>query len=483
MGVTVGCTGGRTVDGGPYHRAMRHPLIFAVAVLVALPAIAAAEKDLPLDVTKHGIMYRVPGMDAVKVRRDLTLAGAPKIDLYMPAKARGRLPVVVFANGVGDPPGSKVKSWKIYEDWARLIAARGYAAVLHEADASRPRQEIAGVLEALSAQGASLGLDAGRIAVWACSGNVHHALPLLMDDAPRGVRAAVIYYGAGSAKALRKDLPVFWVLAGQDGPGLIAGQRALWKRAIDEGAPWTMRDEPGLPHAFDGLDTSEASRRAVAATLAFFDEHLGTLPPPPPPSAARDILADLYGQRFAEAVKKLEPRAAAHPEDADTQNALANAYRQSGRPAEAVALYRRLHTAQPDNVFVARNLVISASAASDCKTAAPVAAAIGDRVKDPPYLTARATCELLDGNREAAEKTIAAVVASGSNAGVLHYNLACALALAGRRDDALTHLERSVAAGWNNAAHTAADSDLASLRETPRFKAVMAKLQAAAAAK
>lgn len=110
--------------------------------------------------------------------------------------------------------------------------------------------------------------------------------------------------------------------------------------------------------------------------------------------------------------------------------------------------------------------------------AVKVAARLGDKVKDPPYLTARATCELLGGDKAAAEKTIAAVVASGSNAGVLHYNLACALALAGKRDDALDHLERSVAAGWSDATHMSQDPDLTSLRETPRYKALLAKMQA-----
>jgi len=56
-------------------------------------------------------------------------------------------------------------------------------------------------------------------------------MPFLMDDAPRGIRAAVIYYGVGPARTLRKDLPVFYVLAGKDGAGLIQGERALWARA------------------------------------------------------------------------------------------------------------------------------------------------------------------------------------------------------------------------------------------------------------
>jgi hypothetical protein len=63
-------------------------------------------------VTKHGIVYRVPGMASVKVRRDIALVGVPKLDLYMPAGAKpGKLPVVVFINGVGDRPDSRLKDW------------------------------------------------------------------------------------------------------------------------------------------------------------------------------------------------------------------------------------------------------------------------------------------------------------------------------------------------------------------------------------
>src|SRR5262245_43806075 len=104
-------------------------------VVVLVASVASAAPDKPLDVTKHGIVHRVPGMPAVTVRRDIALAGAPKLDLYTPASAKaGKLPVVVFINGVGDRPDSRLKDWQIYQDWARVVAARGYAAVLHATD-------------------------------------------------------------------------------------------------------------------------------------------------------------------------------------------------------------------------------------------------------------------------------------------------------------------------------------------------------------
>ena len=56
-----------------------------------------------------------------------------------------------------------------------------------------------------------------------------------------------------------------------------------------------------------------------------------------------------------------------------------------------------------------------------------------------------------------------------------HYNLACALARQGKTDDALAHLEKSVALGFSAAKHMEADDDLARLRDLPRFQAALKK--------
>ena len=66
-------------------------------VLFFLLIPVGVRADLPLDVTRHGIVYRVPGMAKVSVRKDIRLTGAPGFDLYRPAgKPAARLPVVVF---------------------------------------------------------------------------------------------------------------------------------------------------------------------------------------------------------------------------------------------------------------------------------------------------------------------------------------------------------------------------------------------------
>lgn len=57
------------------------------------------------------------------------------------------------------------------------------------------------------------------------------------------------------------------------------------------------------------------------------------------------------------------------------------------------------------------------------------------------------------------------------------YNLACAYAMAGSTDKALDNVERAIQAGLKRRQQYESDGDLASLRESPRFKALMQQLE------
>ncbi len=62
------------------------------------------------------------------------------------------------------------------------------------------------------------------------------------------------------------------------------------------------------------------------------------------------------------------------------------------------------------------------------------------------------------------------------------YNLACAYALSGEKDKALTAFETAIDAGFKDTGHAQRDSDLKSLQTAPRFKAAIARAEAKAAA-
>ena len=54
-----------------------------------------------------------------------------------------------------------------------------------------------------------------------------------------------------------------------------------------------------------------------------------------------------------------------------------------------------------------------------------------------------------------------------------HYNLACAYALDGQSEEALSELGQAVANGYDDPEHLRADPDLESLRKMPRFLEIL----------
>ena len=63
---------------------------------------------------------------------------------------------------------------------------------------------------------------------------------------------------------------------------------------------------------------------------------------------------------------------------------------------------------------------------------------------------------------------------------IVHYNLACSLALLGRADDAIDELTRAVDLGYEDVEHMLKDRDLRSLRTDPRFEGLARRLKEAA---
>jgi len=59
------------------------------------------------------------------------------------------------------------------------------------------------------------------------------------------------------------------------------------------------------------------------------------------------------------------------------------------------------------------------------------------------------------------------------------YNLACSLALLCRLDEALAELENAVELGYDDAEFLRQDDDLANLRDVPRFRALIERLEGA----
>lgn len=394
----------------------------AFALSVVLGSSAIAQTTDPYDAFSYEVVVPTPPESALRVTKDVVYArgdrGPLKLDVYRPrTSAKGSLPpAVVFANVVGER-GRPFRTTEIYRSWARLLAASGIAGVVMDSEAAHALDNLGQAVEHLRKNGAALGVDGDRLGVWACSANVIIALPWLMNSAPEAVRTAVIYYGTGEVTRIRPDFPLLHVMASRDSSELIANQKKIWDLARAEGAPWTTVVARGLPHAFDALDESEASRRIVLQTVDYLVRGLARLPPTPAPSKARRYMQAVYGRQGAEAIAVLRERLAEKPDDIQALSELGRAQLIAGERAGSIKTY---------DALVARN--------------------------DVP---ARVRSTAL-------------------------YNLACAHALEGHKDLALGRLEEAVVAGYTNAAELSADSDLESLRKEQRYQALVQRLEAGA---
>ncbi len=264
------------------------------------------------DMARKRIVYDSPGMREVTLQRDLVYGNSADsnpllMDLYRPAAVKGRaaLPVVVFVAGYADPGFSKVvgcrfKEMGAYVSWSELIAASGMVAITYTNE--QPVEDLSTLLRHLAEEAESLGIDAGRIGLWACSGNVPTALAELIDDQPPGaIACAALCYGymldldadtavKDAAKTfgfatpisdmtaadLNLSTPLLVVQAGKDQmPGINHTiDRFCDALMATDNAQLTRLNLPDAVHAFDLEQATQASREAISEIVEFFKARL-----------------------------------------------------------------------------------------------------------------------------------------------------------------------------------------------------------------
>ena len=253
------------------------------------------------EVARKQVVYRIPGMDDVPVRREIaykTSEGGPLlIDIYYPpATTPGtRVPLVVIVLGYPDPQ-SGGRMFGPLTSWARLIAMSGMAAAIY--GTSIPDEDVQDVFAYLRENAASLGIDSHRVGVYAASANVPVALSLLMRDADFrcaallsgftfDVEGSTVFaeasrqYGFVNATAGRSidelpaDVPMFVLRAGLEHfPGVNAALDQFAARAVARNLPLTLVNHATGPHAADMDDDTDATRRIVRQVLDFLRLHL-----------------------------------------------------------------------------------------------------------------------------------------------------------------------------------------------------------------
>ena len=269
-------------------------------------------EDTPRDhIAKTRVVCTLPGMDAVRIRRDETYrvagTGALTMDLYYPpdSQSAGRTPAVIFVTGYNDAGaqrmlGCRMKELGAYISWGQLAAASGLVGITYTN--SDPAADVHAVLQHVRQHAASLGIDETRIGLWASSGNVPNALAVLMRGSQDVLKCAVLCYAytldldgssriadaskqfgfvnpsAGKAvEDLPRDLPLFIARAGRDQmPGLNDALDRFVAGALACNLPLTFVNHASGPHAFDLFDDGDISRGIVRRILAFLQFHLLT---------------------------------------------------------------------------------------------------------------------------------------------------------------------------------------------------------------
>jgi acetyl esterase/lipase len=267
----------------------------------SLPAPARPAPTPEQMATLPSVLH-LPGEDAAVVRRDVvygTVAGKPlHFDLYLPPGAAATPRAgIVFVSGASD-----TRDWGIYRSYGRLAAAQGFAGIVYEKRYERG-QVLEGVadtemlLDWLREHARAQGVDPGRIVLWAFSGG-GILLGAGIDARRPEVRALIGFYPAldysqyfamypdslrarVKAKASPADIlqsrpaalpPTLIARAGLDDPLLNSGIMRFLRLALDGGRPIELINVAEGRHAFDALDDTEESRRAIRRGFEFAKE-------------------------------------------------------------------------------------------------------------------------------------------------------------------------------------------------------------------
>jgi hypothetical protein len=260
-------------------------------------------------ISKKRVVYSMPGVDVVTVRRDEPYRTSDEghfiMDLYYPpdSTSGARTPAVIFVTGFSDVGarkmlGCSLKEMGSYVSWGQLTAASGLVAITY---ANRePATDVHAVLQHIRQNAESLNIDENRVGVWACSGNVPNALSVLMHEGHDYLKCAVLCYGymldfsgstsvadaarqmgfanpcvGKSVEDLRRNIPLFVARAGQDQmPGLNNTLDRFMVKALACNLPVTFVNHATAPHAFDLFDDSPDSLEIIRRILAFVQFHL-----------------------------------------------------------------------------------------------------------------------------------------------------------------------------------------------------------------
>lgn len=258
------------------------------------------------------LVYRLPGMAAANVRRDLAYreadAASPRMNVYQPPNLApgARLPVVLFIHG-GPIPAAPVlqpTDWGIYISYGELCAASRLIGVTFNHRFYDPAQleqaagDVRAAVDYVRANAGELQIDSSRLAVWAFSGGgpllssfLRERLDYLrclaasyavldlrayLGDAAANVPGALLdaFSPAANLNVDSAALPMFIARAGLDAPAINASIDLFVQKALAANAPLELLNHPQGHHGFDTLDDDARTHEITARALEFLKTHL-----------------------------------------------------------------------------------------------------------------------------------------------------------------------------------------------------------------
>lgn len=234
------------------------------------------------------------------IHRDIAYGeGERRLDLYLPENLSAPAPVVIIVPGYPEAGfraavGLGLRELGQYQSWARLIAASGMAALT--CSTVNPAADIALVVDFIQRQGESLGLDAKRIGLWSCSGNVPNAIAVLQKIPT--LRCAALLYGymldlhggAEVADAARQyrfantadpdcflpdQVPLLVLRAGKDRfADILRSIDGFVAEALQRNHPLFLLNHATGGHNFDLLEYGPASNIQIQTVLGFLRDNL-----------------------------------------------------------------------------------------------------------------------------------------------------------------------------------------------------------------
>lgn len=289
-------------------------------LIVALASVGIAQQISKLEdppwikeVATPRIVYAVPGMERIRVQKDLTYKGVAdaklQLDVYRPRglSQSARRPAIIFIHGGALPPNmiTKPKEWGAYVSYGQLAAASGFVGVTFnhrfygwdKKALAEAGSDVADAIAYIRNNADRLGIDKDHISLWALSAGSLFLGPAL-SDAPPFIRCLVFYYPIMDLEPLRKErpaitdevsrefspihhlkepgkttVPMFIARAGRDEPALNDAVDSFIQKSLLKKATIDFSNHAEGQHGFDVLDNNDRTREIIRRTIEFIQAH------------------------------------------------------------------------------------------------------------------------------------------------------------------------------------------------------------------